>query len=445
MTTSAIAKIVARSAHANESVDQDFRRVPLSKLRSSHVIKFPIHADDGTLLLAEGSEITNRILEILEQRGHATVLVHRMESAASVSIEPLGTLTEVPINRIGTAIGRHNRATRKLDYELGEHILSAGKKPEIPFIKEIPRPGIIGYSETLTTEMFTKQESFIGTLRGSVQQIAQSNTEGRAQVDQVIADYLKFLVEDIDLFATIASTPTVSHYPHRHSLHTAMLSLAMGVHARLGEESLYHLALGAMLHDIGMLRIPRSIWTSKQQILPHQQLTMMAHPIYAVEMLLNADAIAPEVKYIVYQVHERRNGKGYPRRVPGEMIHPLAKIVSVADAYAALLSDRPFRPGVQPYKAVEHIIQGVKDGLYAPDVVRLLLQTVSLYPVGSYVMLSDGRLAKVIRTNSQNYSRPIVRCWPLRTSPSDQSGEILSLLDIPELAVVAAIPSPAVG
>jgi len=445
MSMSAVAKMAARHAQANESIDQDFRRVPLHKLRSGNTIKFPIHADDGTLLLAEGSEITQRILEILEQRGHSTVLVHRMETAASASLEPLGTLTDVPATRIGTAIGRHNRATRKLDYELAEQIAGARKRVESPFIKEIPRPGIVAYSETLTTEIFTKQESFITTLRASMQQMTQSGIDGRAQTEGVISDYLKFIVEDIDLFTSIASTPNICNYPHRHSLHTAMLSLTMGVHAGLSEESLHTLALGAMLHDIGMLRIPRSIWMSKQQILPHQQLTMMAHPIYSVEMLLNVEGMPPEVKYIVYQVHERKNGKGYPRRVPGEMIHPLAKIVGVADAYAALLSDRPFRPGVQPYKAMEHIIQGVKDGFFEPHVVRLLLQTVSLYPVGSYILLSDGRLAKVIRTNHENYSRPIVRCWPPRTLPSDNSGEIISLLKIPELTVMAALPSPLVG
>jgi HD-GYP domain-containing protein (c-di-GMP phosphodiesterase class II) len=436
-------RVVVRPAHKLDT--DDFRRLPLAKLRPDQTLRFPIHSDEGMLLLSEGSVITERILQILEQRGHRSVLVHRMEPAAGISVEPLGKLTEVPESRPGASVGIHNKISRQLDCDLSDRITKFKERQESPLFKEIPHLGTEPYSEKLAQEIYTKHESFVGGLKDGVQQIIQANPAGGEQIEGLLGDYLKLLVEDIDLFASFASTPTVTSYPHRHSLHVAMLSLAMGARAGLGEEAMKHLGLGALLHDVGMLRVPRSIWGSRQPLSAQQQITVMAHPIYTVEMISQIESIPTEVKYVAYHVHERGNSQGYPRRIPGDLIHPLSKIVSAADQYVALLSDRPYRPAVQPYKAVESMVKSVASGRIDAESVRLLLQTVSLYPVGSYVILSNGQLAKVLRTNSWRYDRPIVRTWPRRTEPSDSTGDVINLIDEPTLFVSEAVPSPVVG
>ncbi|MBY0587524.1 HD domain-containing protein [bacterium] len=439
----AASRVVVRPAHKLDA--DDFRRLPLAKLRPGQPLRFPIHSDDGMLLLSEGSPITERILQILEQRGHRSILVHRMEPAAGISVEPLGKLTEVPESRPGNSVGIHNKISRQLDCDLAERIHKYKDRQESPLIKDLPHLGTEPYSEKLAQEIYTKHESFVGGLKDSVQQILQANPEGGAQIEAVLADYLKLLVEDIDLFASFASTPTLTSYPHRHSLHVAMLSLAMGARAGLGEEAMRSLGLGSLLHDVGMLRVPKSIWNSRQPLTAQQQITVMAHPIYTVEMISQVDSIPTEVRYVAYHVHERGNSQGYPRRIPGDLIHPLSRIVSAADQYVALLSERPYRAAVQPYKAVESLVRNVSQGRIDAESVRLLLQTVSLYPVGSYVILSNGQLAKVLRTNSSRYDRPVVRTWPRRTEPTDESGDVINLIDEPTLTVTEAVPSPVVG
>lgn len=421
---------------------EDFRRLPLSRLRTGQSLTFPIHADDGLLLLAEGSLLTPRILEILDQRGYSNVLVHRLEPCMATVMEPMGTLMQVPEAHPGAVVGIHNRATRQLDCELSGRIAEACRVQETPFLKEVPNRGAEPYSETLAREIFQKHETFVDGLRESVQQIVQNNPEGEEHASHVVQEYLGLLVEDIDLFAHCASSPYGSYYPHRHSLHVAMISLAMGVRAGLGEEQLRSLGLGALFHDIGMARVPKQVWGSKQPLTAQQQLVIMAHPIHSVDAISRIDSIPIDVRYIAYQVHERSGGQGYPRRIPSELIHPLAKIVATADMYVAMLSDRPHRPGIQPYAAIESLVHSVRAGRLDPEPVRLLLQTVSLYPVGSYVLLSNGQVAKILRSNGLSYDRPVVRTWPLRTPPSDDSGEILDLLQTADLRVVEAIPSP---
>ena len=72
------------------------------------------------------------------------------------------------------------------------------------------------------------------------------------------------------------------------------------------------------------------------------------------------------------------------------------------------------------------------------------LETLSLYPVGSYVLLSDDRFAKVIRSNGPTYHRPIVRAWPRRMRATDANGEIVDLREQIHLDVLAALPAPPV-
>lgn len=394
------------------------------------------------LLLAEGSLVTPRILEILYQRGYSTVLVHRLEPSTALSLEPMGGLMEVPEARPGASVGIHNRATRQLDCELGDRIAEAIAVSETPFVKDIPNRGAEPYCESLARQIVEKHESFIDTLQDSVQKITQSDPRGHEQASDVVSDYLSLLVEDMDLFTHCASAPYAAYYPHRHSLHVAMISLAMGVRAGLGEEQLRCLGLGALLHDIGMLRIPRQIWSTKHSLTVQQQLAVMAHPIYSVDAVSKADSIPVDTQYIIYQVHERARAQGYPRRVPAELIHPLAKIVSVADMYVAMLSERPYRAAIQPYAAVESLIRAVQSGRLEAHPVRLLLNTVSLYPVGSYVILTNGCLGKVLRSNGLAYDRPVVRMWPPRSTPTDDTGELIDLLEIEDLRVQEAVPTP---
>ena len=89
-------------------------------------------------------------------------------------------------------------------------------------------------------------------------------------------------------------------------------------------------------------------------------------------------------------------------------IHPLAKIAAVADVFVALVSPRPYRPALLHYHAMEQILHGARQGLYDTAVVRALLHTVSLFPIGSLVEINDGRIGKVLRSNRDAYTSPVI-------------------------------------
>ena len=421
---------------------EDLRLVALDRLTPDEELRFPIHGDDGVLLLAHGSVVTSRAIEILRQRGIQRVLVHREESAANLEFEPCGTLEKVPDVKSGASIGLHTRGSRRLDAGLAERIAVGLQSSEPPFIQELPIHGAEPYEQSLSRELGRTHEQFVSGLKGLLRSLLRRQEDAERETRSVLETYLQLMARDLDLFACVAAAPHPSHYPHRHSLHVAMLAMAIGTRAELSEEQLETLGLGALLHDIGMKRMAHSVVRQRGNLSIGQRLDIMQHPIYTVEALERAKGLADDVRYICYQVHERENGMGYPRQVPGELIHPLAKIVAIADTYIAMVSERPHRPGILPYRAMEAVLHQVKDGWFDPQAARWLLQTLSLFPVGSYVQLSDERVAKVVRANANDYTRPLVHVWPRRTTPSDSTGEIIDLREHSDLNVTRALPAP---
>jgi HD-GYP domain-containing protein (c-di-GMP phosphodiesterase class II) len=167
------------------------------------------------------------------------------------------------------------------------------------------------------------------------------------------------------------------------------------------------------------------------------------HPMYTLELLKHhLDRLPYSTRMVAYQMHERSNGSGYPRGRQAHQIHDLAKISAVADVFVALTSERPHRPGMMPYYALERILRGVKDGLYDGGVVRALLKTVSLFPVGSFVTLTDGRTGKVVRSNGENYARPVVLAWDGNDPAGTQT--VVDLTKEEKISVQAAISGPGV-
>lgn len=419
---------------------EDLRTIPLRRIRQHQPLQFPIRSEDGVLLLSEGSVMTDRNLEALENRGIRRILVHRSEPAASVPIEARGSAVSAAPNVKGATVGLHTPTTRRLD-KIPTRLVPlrpAGR----PFKEELTPRGLEPYDPKTSTRIWKEHESFVTEFRNVLRSLSGNDPDGSVETQSILHAYLEMMTPDFDLFACFAASPHHSHYPYRHSLHVAMLSIALGLRAGLDRDSLMTLGMGALLHDLGMLRVPRSIWTRNGQLSKHERDSLMEHPIHTVSAMENITQIDDEVRVLCYQVHERSNGLGYPRQIKGDQIHPLAKIIAVADMYVALVSERPHRPAMLPYKAVETILRMVSEGWVEPAHARLLLETLALYPLGSYIILSDRRLAKVLRSNESSYHQPIVRVWPTRTPPSDETGEIIDLREHSHLTVLEAVPAP---
>ena len=108
------------------------------------------------------------------------------------------------------------------------------------------------------------------------------------------------------------------------------------------------------------------------------------------------------------QVHERADGSGYPRGLKGEEIHDYASIIGLVDIYSAMIKDRPYRDRIEQNRAVRDIIASTIKGKFPVKIVKVFLNQISFFPLGSYVKLNDRSVGRVTDTDPGFPLRPTV-------------------------------------
>jgi putative nucleotidyltransferase with HDIG domain len=134
--------------------------------------------------------------------------------------------------------------------------------------------------------------------------------------------------------------------------HTAM---RIAEHLRLTSDELDIVHRGGLLHDIGKIAVPGTILDKPARLTPEEMTIVQSHPDVGARILAPIEAYTPILPVVLYH-HERFDGKGYPRGLCGNAIPTLARLVAVADVYDALVSDRPYREGWAPERALAHIL-----------------------------------------------------------------------------------------
>ena len=207
-----------------------------------------------------------------------------------------------------------------------------------------------------------------------VDHLMQSALRGKrletGKVTRLVAQYLGDMTEDVNgVLASIVET-VIQRSIASHCVNVALLAMGIGIEMGLDATNVRNLGLAALVHDWGMAGVAPEIAEANRRLTEDKFYEIKKHPITSLRLLEKLPKVPSVVPLIVYQVHERPNGNGYPRGRTGERIHPLAKIISVADAYQALISPRPFRPPLMRYAAMECILRQARTGDLDAEVVR---------------------------------------------------------------------------
>jgi HD-GYP domain-containing protein (c-di-GMP phosphodiesterase class II) len=153
-----------------------------------------------------------------------------------------------------------------------------------------------------------------------------------------------------------------------------------------------------------MLLIPAAIREKKGNLSARELTVMKTHPALSQAFIKEA-GFPLEYSETVLAHHERWDGKGYPRRLAGRAIGERAAVITVADAYAALIRPKPYRRNFLGYDALKTILHGVLHQ-FCPLNVKLLLKSVGIYPLGSLVLLNSFQVGRVVGTREETALRP---------------------------------------
>lgn len=197
------------------------------------------------------------------------------------------------------------------------------------------------------------------------------------------------------------------NYIVAHSLKTTILALVIGQTLHLPPHKLIELGSSALLHEIGMIRLPPQYYMSDRALSATEKKAITAHTILGFK-ILKSFGFSVSVCLAVLESHERVDGKGYPRGLTGERISLYAKVILVCGSYAALTAKRPYREARDAHESLLDLLKagGIQ---YDETVLRALVLNLSIYPIGSFVQLANGSRGMVVETSDSNPRAPLVR------------------------------------
>ncbi|KUO67752.1 MAG: hypothetical protein APF77_10145 [Clostridia bacterium BRH_c25] len=225
------------------------------------------------------------------------------------------------------------------------------------------------------------------------------------------------LMDVKDTMVNMQDLKSNDQYTFSHSVNVCVLSLITGISMKYDEEKLREIGIGAMLHDVGKIRIPNEILNKPGTLTAEEFDIVKKHTSYGYELLKKSKVLSTYASYIALTHHERYDGEGYPLGLRGEEIHEFSRIVSIADVYDAMTSDRVYKKRVNINEAVEYLV-GMGDHHFDYNIVRNFIEHITIYPPGTCVLLNDGEKAIVVDVNKRYPNRPIVRIL------ADKEGQI---------------------
>lgn len=192
-----------------------------------------------------------------------------------------------------------------------------------------------------------------------------------------------------------------------HSMRSTVLAITVGLELHMALSKLIELGISCILHEIGMLRLPPQLYMTDRPLTAAERAQIMTHPHTGFNILKDLE-FPLSILLGVLEHHEKENGLGYPRHLPGNKITTYAKIISVACSFEAITAPREYKSERTTFDAMVEMLKN-PNGQYDSTVIKALLYSLSLYPIGAYVCLQNGKIGIVTDVSPNNPKNPIVQ------------------------------------
>ncbi len=257
---------------------------------------------------------------------------------------------------------------------------------KIPVKKEILK------AEKLHHRLAEAYGDFMHKIREGIHATIQEPSEA---IDQLVDS----VTRNPDAMIWLARVRKWDNYSYHHSIRATIWATIFGRHAGLNRDGMRALALGTMLCEVGMSRVPAEILQKTEAHTPEEEALIKQHVQHSIDIVSEMDGISPFARAIVATHHERLDGSGYPKGIGGDDIPYLGKIAGIAYAYDELRHPRQTDRGISPAETMNKLYQ-LRDVAYQAELVDEFIQAIGIYPAGSLVELSTHEIGIIIEQNA---------------------------------------------
>lgn len=375
------------------------KSIPVNILKPGMKFTKPVYVDDSNLLVPEEVEIRDKDLKRLEKWSIESVQTEGVVITEEAALKSTA-------DKIETVIDQGGESTKKQLYRT--------------CVAQTDRV----FSETKFNKSVDKRE-----------------------IDRIVERVLRSTVESPDeMLAFVLRDERSEPSLGLSAVNTAILSILVGSTLKLDQLRLKTIATAALLHDIGMVKVPPDIVSKSSNLNTDEIKKMRTHPLYSYQIISKQMGYPEEVGLITLQHHERWDGKGYPRMLAGKKIAIEARIVSVADAFEAMVKEKPYRNSMIAYAAMRQLLND-NSRRFDSEVLKVFIKSIGIYPLGSFVLLNNGSIGRVIKVNESVPLRPAVRLLVDKAGKKfeNDEGAILDLVKESDVFIARAIDPKAIA
>jgi len=289
-----------------------------------------------------------------------------------------------------------------------------------------------------------RAKKLIAEAKGLAQKLLNQTFEGKViEVDEIESwadDMIESVFIDSDALQCVSALRQKDTYLLEHSVNVACLLVTFGKHLGLNKETLKQLAIGGIIHDVGKIKVDDAVLHKPARLTPEEFEHMKLHQVFAGEIILGVKGLSDVSRDVCLMHHEKLDGNGYPRGLSGDQIPMHGRMSCIVDIYDALTADRVYKKGMSSAEAFK-ILLSLTPSHLDPELVYKFINCIGVYPVGSIVQLSDGRVGIVWTSNESQPLKPIVKCFYSRKYKRYIDVAMVDLKNSPHSVEKAVAPS----
>ena len=252
------------------------------------------------------------------------------------------------------------------------------------------------------------REHMLESVSDLLKSVATSGVVPASQVKELAQDIISSTLEHEDAVIALIRTNEFSTDLHEHSLSVGTLAVLLGRLIGYDDSELQNLGTAALLHDVGLVRLPQALLSPENRQAPEDQEQYRSHPQLSVEILRESSGISDPVRHIVEAHHVLLDGTGYPSRIAPDATPMSSRLLRVVDEYDELLTGQQGLPPMSGKEALRELFQRGQQGQLDKQVVAQFISQVGIYPIYSLVELNTGERGIVTAHSKENLLHPTI-------------------------------------
>lgn len=318
-------------------------------------------------------------------------------------LEVLAQLCQYVYIDTGQSVRQHQTKTLNLTH-VGSPRLPTKKLEEMFHSRITPYEDAEAFSAELA-RAGTHYSDYKQTVHRLFADIKDGGKINLGDIDGAMHEVIDSVIRHPDALLLLARLRRKGDYTYNHAIGCSIWAASMGRQLGLPKRVIHSLTLGGLLIDVGKVQISDQLINKPGKLTQEELELAKAHVDRGLAMLKKTKGVDVIALQMVAAHHERFNGNGYPKGLKNRDIPVYGRVAAIIDVYDALISDKPYRPGIAPSEAIK-ILYSARNVDFQGELVETFIQALGIYPAGSIVELTNGQVGIVVTEHRHRRLRP---------------------------------------